>query len=105
MPYVVGVVLSGEALPALPQSGFQSHRDLLAVPGAWDLAEEDVFPGTSSSVYAFTRKPTRRNLYSVPIPWERGTRRLESVDGNPLEGRRQQSLNVAQQPRISRRHE
>jgi DNA-binding winged helix-turn-helix (wHTH) protein/Tol biopolymer transport system component len=59
---------SGEALPALPDSGFQSHRDVLAVPGARDTAEEDVFPGTSSSVYAFTRKTTRRNLYSIPIP-------------------------------------
>jgi len=59
---------SGEALPTLPHSGLQSHRDLLAVPGAWDIAEEDVFPGTSSSVYAFTRKTTRRNLYSIPVP-------------------------------------
>jgi hypothetical protein len=59
---------SGEALPALPPSGFQSHRDVLAVPGARDIAEEDVFPGPSSSVYAFTRKTTRRNLYSIPIP-------------------------------------
>jgi eukaryotic-like serine/threonine-protein kinase len=58
---------SGEALPALPQSGFQSHRDVLAVPGAWDISEEDAFPGTSSSVYAFTRKTTRRNLYSIPV--------------------------------------
>jgi hypothetical protein len=41
---------------------------VLAVPGTWDIAEEDVFPGTSSSVYAFTRKTTRRNLYSIPIP-------------------------------------
>jgi DNA-binding winged helix-turn-helix (wHTH) protein/Tol biopolymer transport system component len=59
---------SGEALPTLPQSGFQSHRDVLAVPGAWEIADEDVFPGTSSSLYAFTRKTTRRNLYSIPIP-------------------------------------
>jgi len=58
----------GEALPALPSSGFESHRDVLAVQGAWDIAEEDVFPGSSSSVYAFTRKTTRRNLYSIPIP-------------------------------------
>lgn len=59
---------SGEALPALPRSGFQSHRDVLAVPGAWEIAEQDVFPGSSSSVYAFTRKTTRRNLYSIPVP-------------------------------------
>ena len=59
---------SGEALPALPPAGFQSHRDVLAVPGAFDISEEDVFPGTSSSVYAFTKKTTRRNLYRIPIP-------------------------------------
>jgi len=59
---------SGEALPALPDSGLQSHSEMLAVPGARDIAEEDVFPGTSSSVYAFTRKTTRRNLYSIPVP-------------------------------------
>jgi tricorn protease-like protein len=59
---------SGEALPALPPAGFQSHRDVLAVPGAFDIAEEDVFPGPSSAVYGFTKKTTRRNLYSIPIP-------------------------------------
>lgn len=59
---------SAEALPALPRAGFQSHRDVLAVPGASDIAEEDVFPGPSSSIYAFTRKTTRRNLYSIAIP-------------------------------------
>ena len=59
---------SGEALPTLPHAGFQSHRDVLAVPGAQDIEEEDVFPGPSSSVLAFTRKTTRRNLYSIPVP-------------------------------------
>jgi hypothetical protein len=59
---------SGEALPALPHAGFQSHRDVLGVPGAWEIAEEDVFPGASSSVYAFTKRTTRRNLYRIPIP-------------------------------------
>jgi DNA-binding winged helix-turn-helix (wHTH) protein/Tol biopolymer transport system component len=61
-------VRAGEALPSLPHAGFQSDRDVLAVPGARDIAEEDLFPGTSSSVYAFTRKTTRRNLYSIPVP-------------------------------------
>ena len=59
---------SGDALPPLPDAGFQFHRDVLAVPGARDIDEEDVFPGPSSSVYAFTRKTTRRNLYRIPIP-------------------------------------
>jgi hypothetical protein len=59
---------AGEALPALPPSGFQSHRDVLAVPGTRDIEEEDVLSGPSSSIYAFTRKTTRRNLYSIPVP-------------------------------------
>lgn len=35
----------------------------------------------------------------------RGVRRVESLDGGPFEWRRQQPLNVAQEPRISGRHE
>jgi len=58
---------SGVALPALPRAGFQSQRDVLAVPGVREIAEDDVFPGPSSSVYAFTKKTTRRNLYRIPI--------------------------------------
>jgi Tol biopolymer transport system component len=58
---------SGEALPALPPSGLQSPRDVLGVPGTRDIAEEDVFPGATSTIYAFTRKTTRRNLYSIPV--------------------------------------
>ena len=52
----------------LASSGFESHRDVLALRGTREIPEEDVFPGTSSSVYAFTRKTTRRNLYSIPVP-------------------------------------
>lgn len=58
---------SGEALPPMPDSGFQSHDDVVAVPGTRNIEEEDVFPGPSSSSYAFTRKTTRRNLYSIPV--------------------------------------
>jgi len=58
---------SGEALPPLPDSGFQSHGDVLAVPGTREIEEEDIFPGPSSSIYAFARKTTRRNLYSIPV--------------------------------------
>jgi hypothetical protein len=57
----------GEALPPLPHGGFQSHRDVLGVPGACEITGQDVVPVTSSSVYAFTRTTTRRNLYSIPV--------------------------------------
>jgi len=58
---------SREALPQLPSSGLQSDRDLLAFPGTRVIQEEDVFPGYSSLVYAFTRKTTHRNLYKIPL--------------------------------------
>ncbi len=59
---------SGEALPELPLSGLRSDRDLLGLQGAQVIEEEDVFPGSSPSVYALTRKTTRRNLYSIRVP-------------------------------------
>jgi len=58
----------GEALPKLSPLGLRSDRDLLALPGARVIEGEDVFPGPSPSIYAFTRKTTRRNLYKIPLP-------------------------------------
>jgi DNA-binding winged helix-turn-helix (wHTH) protein/Tol biopolymer transport system component len=58
----------GEALPKLSPLGLRSDHDLLALPGARTIEEEDVFPGPSSSIYAFTRKTTRRNLYKIRLP-------------------------------------
>jgi Tol biopolymer transport system component len=59
---------SGDALPHLPSSGLRSDRDLLALTGVQMIEEEDVFPGASPLVYAFTRKTTHRNLYRISIP-------------------------------------
>jgi hypothetical protein len=61
-------VRSGEALPRLPSSGMQSDGDLLALSGVQVIDEEDVFPGSSHAVYAFTRKTTHRNVYRISIP-------------------------------------
>ena len=58
---------SREPLPDFPGSGVQSDRDLLAFPGTRVIQEEDLFPGYSPLVYAFTRKTTRRNLYKIPL--------------------------------------
>ena len=58
---------SGQPLPNFPVSGVQSDGDLLAFPGTRVIQEEDVFPGDSPLVYAFTRKTTRRNLYKIPV--------------------------------------
>jgi Tol biopolymer transport system component len=59
---------SEEPLPSFPNSGLQSNRDLLAFPGALAIQEEDVFPGYSPAVYAFTRRTTHRNLYQISLP-------------------------------------
>jgi Tol biopolymer transport system component len=59
---------AGDAFPQLPSSGFESHRDLLALTGVQIIEEEDVFPGPSPAVCAFTRKATQRNLYRISIP-------------------------------------
>jgi Tol biopolymer transport system component len=59
---------TGEALPQLRSSGLQSDRDLLVVTGVQMIENEDVFPGPSPAVYAFTRKATHRNLYRISIP-------------------------------------
>ena len=61
-------VRPGKALPKLSPLGLRSDHDLLALPGAQVIEEEDVFPGPSPSIYAFTRKTTRRNLYKIPLP-------------------------------------
>jgi len=58
---------SGGPLPDFAGSGVQSDRDLLAFPGTRVIEEEDVFPGYSPLVYAFTRKTTRRNLYKISV--------------------------------------
>ena len=58
---------SGAPLPDFPDSGVQSDRDLLAFYGTEVIQEEDVFPGSSPHVYAFTRKTTHRNLYKIPV--------------------------------------
>jgi Tol biopolymer transport system component len=58
---------SGHPVPDFPGSGVLSDRDLLAFRGTRVIQEEDVFPGYSPLVYAFTRKTTRRNLYKIPV--------------------------------------
>lgn len=60
-PLVVVVLMAWSMLAV------QSDRNLLAFPGTQVIPEEDVFPGSSPLVYAFTRKTTRRNLYKIPV--------------------------------------
>jgi eukaryotic-like serine/threonine-protein kinase len=59
---------SGQMLPPIPVSGFQSKEQVLALPGARRILEEQVFPGPNPSIYAFTKAATQRNIYRIPLP-------------------------------------
>jgi hypothetical protein len=57
----------GAVLPALPPAGFQSEAEIAAVPGVEVIPHGDVALGPSSSIYAFSRVTTTRNLYRIPL--------------------------------------
>ena len=59
---------TGQVLPPIPASGFQSKEAVAALPGARLVAEGSVWPGPNPSVYAFTNVATHRNIYRVPVP-------------------------------------
>jgi hypothetical protein len=58
----------GRLLPEMPAGGFQSEAELARLPGVRIIEAADVAPGSTSSVYAFSRETTQRNLYRIPIP-------------------------------------
>jgi hypothetical protein len=58
----------GRLLPEIPASGFQTEADVRALPGVTIIEAADVAPGPTSSVYAFSRETTQRNLYRIPVP-------------------------------------
>jgi hypothetical protein len=55
-------------LPSIPPSGFESQKEVAALPGAQLISEDSVFPGPDPSVYAFMKVSTQRNIYRVPVP-------------------------------------
>src|SRR5262245_4022859 len=59
--------------------------------GPWEPMGSDSTRSVTDSMRVVDRRPARR--------------RLESLDGDLLERRRQQPLNVAEQARLRRRHE
>jgi serine/threonine protein kinase len=58
----------GQMLPPIPERGFQSKEQVLALPGTKQFPEEQVFVGSDPSVYAHTRAATQRNIYRIPVP-------------------------------------
>lgn len=61
--YVVPISHGG--LPKLPESGFQSEKELRAV--ATQVLEGNVSPGPDSSRYTFSKETSHRNLYRIPL--------------------------------------
>jgi hypothetical protein len=58
----------GRSLPALPPGGIRSAEELARIAGAKLLPAPGEFPGPSSSLYAFPKFTSQRNIYQVPIP-------------------------------------
>jgi hypothetical protein len=58
---------AGEVLRRIPAGGFHSEKEIARLPGARRI-DEDLVPGPSADVYAFSRSTIQRNLYRIPIP-------------------------------------
>ena len=62
----------GEVLPGSIARGktFPSEAELAKLPGVRTIpvAAEDLVPGPTADVYAFTRATVQRNLYRIPLP-------------------------------------
>ena len=65
--YVIPVQ-SGQMVPALPDSGYQSIADAAQSLGGRLISEERAFPGVNPSVYAIVRRTTHRNIFRVRMP-------------------------------------
>jgi Tol biopolymer transport system component len=57
----------GGVLPAMPAGGFRTEAEIAALPGIESVPYGDVVLGPSSSVYAFSKITTTRNLYRIPL--------------------------------------
>lgn len=57
----------GQALPAIPEGGFQRDSDLDKLPGVRVIDAYDVAPGPTRDVYTFSRATVQRNLYRIPL--------------------------------------
>jgi hypothetical protein len=58
----------GEDFPRMPPGGFRTEEQIASLPGARRIDADNVVPGVSPGVYAFSRGTTQRNLYRIPIP-------------------------------------
>jgi Tol biopolymer transport system component len=66
LTYILGLA-HGKALPDFPAGGIRSGDDLKPLPILTMVKQPWVFPGATSSVYAFGRGFVQRNLHRIPI--------------------------------------
>jgi hypothetical protein len=58
----------GHLVPESILHGLPSEQEILKLPGARLIVSNDVAPGPTGDIYAFTRETVQRNLYRVPVP-------------------------------------
>ena len=58
---------NGRSLPVLPPGGLSSRQAVDQLPGVRAFPESSTFPGLNSTVYAFPRLTTVRNIYRIPV--------------------------------------
>ena len=58
----------GHLVPESIVHGLPSEQEILKLPGARVIPSNDVAPGPTADIYAFTRESVQRNLYRVPVP-------------------------------------
>jgi hypothetical protein len=58
----------GRLLPATFPKTIRSPAEIAKLPGVRVIPSNDVAPGPTADVYAFTRQTVQRNLYRIPVP-------------------------------------
>jgi hypothetical protein len=58
----------GHLLPESIVHGLPSEPEILKLPGVRVIPSNDVAPGPTADIYAFTRVSVQGNLYRVPVP-------------------------------------
>uniref|UniRef100_Q020K1 non-specific serine/threonine protein kinase n=1 Tax=Solibacter usitatus (strain Ellin6076) TaxID=234267 RepID=Q020K1_SOLUE len=61
-------VAPGQLFPERFDHGLPREPELLKMPGTRVILSNDVAPGPTADVYAFTRESVQRNLYRIPLP-------------------------------------
>jgi hypothetical protein len=59
---------TGRALPDFPREGIGTEAELRKLPNIRVINRIGLFPGPTSSIYAFQRQSVQRNLYRIAVP-------------------------------------